>query len=144
MECELITATDPVYAFHKRLKQSLVIGLIETACNLFSLRISCSLFLMIEALIAATVFLCVQLPRKNQDWMLHFVNDELHVKNNTTGAAYEIYAIPPTDFRFRQSKSERALDYADLTFRHNTLGFPAVKSTAAVKDYVQSHFSKYG
>ena len=99
---------------------------------------------MIDVVIAAVIFLCIQLPKKNQDWTLHFENDELHVKNNTTDETYEIYAIPTTDFRFRQSKAEKELDYVNLTFRHIMLGFPDVKNAAAVKEYVQVHFSKYG
>ena len=141
---ELITTTDSAYAFRVRLRQSVIIGVCMTLCNLFSLTVSFSLFLMIEVVIAAVIFLCVQLPRNNQDWTLHFQNDELHVKNNVTGAVYEIYAIPTTDFRFRQSKAEKELDYVNLTFRRISLGFPAVKNASAVKDYVQVHFSRYG
>ena len=140
---ELITTTDAAYASKVRLKQSLIIGLCMSVCNLFSLIISLQLFLMIEAVVAFVIFLCVQLPKKNQDWTLHFESDELHVKNNSTGETYEIYAIPTTNFRFRQSKAEKELDYANLTFRHNMLGFPAVKNAAAMKEYVKTHFSEY-
>lgn len=140
---EFITTTDAAYASKVRLKQSVMIGLCMTVCNLLSLIISLPLFLMIEVVIAFIIFLCVQLPKRNQDWILHFENDELHVKNNSTGETYEIYAIPTTDFRFRQSKAEKELDYVNLTFRHNMLGFPAVKNAAATKEYVKTHFSKY-
>lgn len=140
---ELTTNTDPAYAGRERLKVSLVIGLCMTACNFLSLTISLSLFLLVEAVICAVIFLCVRLPKRNQDWTLHFEEDELHVTNNATGESYEIYAIPTTDFRFRQTKKEKEMDCGTLTIRRTIFGFPCVKNISAVKAYIQEHFSKY-
>lgn len=98
---ELTTQTDSAYAAKERLKVSLLIGLFMTFCNFLSLRISLSLFLMIEVVVCFITFLCIQLPKRNQDWTLHFQGDELHITNNSTGDRYEVYAVPTTDFRFR-------------------------------------------
>ena len=141
---ELTTHTDSAYAAKERLKVSLLIGLFMTFCNFLSLKISLSLFLMIEVVICFITFLCVQLPKRNQDWTLHFQEDELHITNNSTGDRYEVYAIPTTDFRFRQTKREKELDYGTLTIRRTIFGFPALQNVTAVKAYVQEHFSKYG
>lgn len=140
---ELTTKTDPAYAGRERLKVSLIIGLCMTACNFLSLTISLSLFLLIEVVICTVTFLCIQLPKRNQDWTLQFKEDELHVTNNATGESYEIYAIPTTDFRFRQTKKEKEMDYGTLTIRRTIFGFPSVKNVTAVKAYIQVHFSKY-
>lgn len=56
---EFITTTDAAYASKVRLKQSAMIGLCMTVCNLLSLIISLPLFLMIEVVIAFVIFLCV-------------------------------------------------------------------------------------
>lgn len=140
---EFTTETDPTYAGRARMKLSLIIGLGMTICNLFSITISVSLFLLIEVVICSVVFLCVSLPRRNQDWTLHFEGDELHVTNNMTGDHYEIYAIPTTDFCFRQTKRDKEMDYGDLTIRHTIFGFPSVKNISETKVYIQEHFSKY-
>lgn len=140
---EFTTVTDTAAAEKERLKQALVIGLFMTICNFLSLTVSFSLFLMIEVVICAVTFLCVQLPKRNQDWTLHFEDDELHVKNNTTGETYQIYAIPTTDFRFRQSKKDRAADRGSLTVRHTIFAFPCVKNISAMRAYIQQYFSKY-
>lgn len=140
---ELITTTDPAYAGKERLRVSLIIGLGMTVCNFLSLTVSGYLFLLIQLVICAVAFLCIQLPKQNQDWTLRFAGDELHVTNNFTGDNYEIYAIPTTDFRFRQTKKDKEMDYGTLSIRRTIFGFPSVKNITAVKAYVQEHFSKY-
>lgn len=140
---EFTTGTDTAYAGRSRMKISLIIGLGMTVCNLLSLTISASLFLLIEVVICGVTFLCVTLPKRNQDWTLHFEEDELHVTNNVTGDCYEIYAIPTTDFCFRQTKRDKEMDYGDLTIRHTIFGFPSVKNVSETKAYIQEHFSKY-
>lgn len=140
---EFTTETDPIYAGSARMRTSLIIGLGMTVCNLFSLAVSVSLFLLVEVVICGVTFLCVTLPKRNQDWTLHFVEDELQVTNNMTGDRYEIYAIPTTDFCFRQTKQDKKMDYGDLTIRHTVFGFPSVKNISETKAYIQDHFSKY-
>ena len=85
---EFTTVTDSALANKERVRVSLLIGLCFTLVNLLSLEVSVSLFLMVELVVLAIIFLCIQLPKKNQDWTLHFEGDELHVKNNFNGETY--------------------------------------------------------
>lgn len=140
---EFTTVTDSALANKERMRVSLLIGLCFTLVNLLSLEVSVSLFLMVELVVLAIIFLCIQLPKKNQDWTLHFEGDELHVKNNFNGETYEVYAVPTTDFKFRQSKKMKELDCADLQIRRTMLGFPCVKNVTAMRQYIQEHFAKY-
>ena len=141
MEHSFVTQTDGKYVAMQTYKVSLVLFILLSAASCLGFFLSWQAFVFFEAVVSiACIFSAVSGARNHHDHQLRFENDRLFITNRSTGAEYEVYDIPASDFVISQTKKEKRTDHCSLMIKNTVFTFGGVEKCTQLKQYISENY----